>query len=1191
MATLEIHDGRNQVRRVRITRDNPVMFGSDPMCDVVLDGAGVQPFHGRIRWKSRRFKADASPEVPWIEVNGLQVKSKSIYQGDEIRVGDCRIFLLSLEDGPDHGEKTVIQQAPSVLERSKSQPSKPAGVDFHRMEMAPPSIEEPEPRPPAGPAREAPLKRTRYRRPGSSESPEEIPSGSSQSLGSLMRKTGTKSAELELDPGADRGRSGLAGRFGVTVPSFQRAPGDDRVLTSPMVIGLVVTFGVLVLFSVLLWGMIARANALRQFNVATEDMTAGDFPNAIRGFDHFLAANPDDRRADKARVLRALARVRQHTGNVGASWGNALQEARSMVQEVGSLEEYRDSSLDLAEDLRKAAEGLAERAGDLADPKILAEAESAVQLHRRVAGQAADSLIERSQVPRKLETARAAIRKSRDRAAALALMDSALKANRPDNAYLARDGLIRRHPDLARDKDVAAWLALANEQIRSAVAFDPSGRPGETVPRAEPLGPATSLVLRLESGKAPPGGPGQVAYALADGLVYGLDAASGAPRWQVPVGVASPFPPLAVAGDPASVLVVDARSDELIRLDGRNGGLIWRQTLEGAVADPPLVLGNQLFQPTVDGRLLQIDLASGALRGTLQLGRRLARTPVADESVQHLFLLADEDCLFVLGLDPLACVAVEYLGQAAGSVACPPARVGRFFVLPENHAIDQGRWRVYVVEEGGLKFRQVQEIPIGGWTRSTPASSGPLIWSCSDRGELMAFSVELFDAKGPAAPIARIAPGADLEGPAFGRARTDRDYWLASSRSGRFELDQERGRLSTIWSLGEAGPALGPIQGFDRVLVLTHQHDDGPGTALWGVDPASGQVRWRTVLGSAWPVGLAGSGSGDALTSIGTDGRPLSIGRDRLLRGGFVEQPLPKPGSFRLPPATSQRLEVDGATVIVPEPGASRVLIRSGSGEFRPVELPAPLATSALALGKNLLVPGLDGRVYLIDPKTGTSAADPYVPPFDRSRPIRWRAPVALDGGAVALADSEATLRRIAVDSTGRPRLSMTAELKLDSPLAADPASTGASILIATADGKLRSLASRDLGPQGSWTLEAPRLIGPVAVADHAFVADSAGNVVAFAPDGRRLWSSKLVDTIASGPPAILDQSAWFLGRDGSVRRFSMVDGSPQSTTALEILPAGGPLAAGPSLAIPVGLGSVRVLGSGGSESSGGPKP
>ena len=435
---------------------------------------------------------------------------------------------------------------------------------------------------------------------------------------------------------------------------------------SPLVTGLVVIFGLLVVFSFGLWVMISRANALRQYNIAVADMEGGNFLNAIKEFDHFLISNPTDHRAGKAKVLLALSKVRQHTGSTGASWGNALIEARSMVDEVGQLEEYRDSSVDLAEELRKTAEGLADRAADLADSKGLIEAESALKLHARVAGQAAESLIERSKIPVKLEKARFAIRKSKDRTEALASMDAALKGNQPGVAYSSRDVLVRRYPDLAADKEVASRLALANDQIQKAVSYDPSGRPGETEARPEPMGPPTSLVLRLEPGRPPSIANGPTAYALADGALYGLDAATGAPRWQVPVGLGSPFPPMAVAGDPTSVIVVDARSNELIRVDGRTGALIWRQELNGSVADPPLILGNQMFQATLDGRLLQIDLASGAIRGTLQLGRKLARMPVADDSVQHLYLLADEDCLFVLTLDPLACVAVEYLGHEAG---------------------------------------------------------------------------------------------------------------------------------------------------------------------------------------------------------------------------------------------------------------------------------------------------------------------------------------------------------------------------------------------------------------------------------------------------------------------------------------------------------------------------------------------
>ena len=1175
MATLEIHDGRNQVRRVRISREVPAMFGADPMCDIVLEGAGVKPFHGRIRWKTSRFKADAAPEVPWIEINGVQVKSKSLYQGDEIRVGACRIFLISLEEGPDHGEKTVVQDRPV-----SSGQGKPPAPEFHRMEMAPPSMEGPPPEF----LRETPLKRSKYRRPKDFDDVDDaLGNDDTRSfLKAAMSKAGESSASGAAVQVPDKSKRSK-GRAGGWMGSLERAPGDDRVLTSPMVIGLIVTFALLVGFSFGLWGMIGRANAYRQYNLAVEDMESGNFPAAIKEFDRFVESFPTDRRADKARVLRALGRVRQHTGTVGPSWGNALNQAKAMVEEVGQVEEYRDSSLDLAEEIRKAAEALADRAADLAEPKVLGEAEAAIALHARVAGQAAGSLLDRSKIPAKLAKARAAIRKSKDRAEALALMDAALKATRPGDAYASRDALVRRYADLAADPEVVRRVALANEQVRATVVLEPpSGSTAQTAPRPERLGPPTSLVLRLDPAR-PATANGAVALAEVDGMAYGLDAATGAPLWQVPVGLACPFPPVAIAGDPASWLAVDARSDELMRRSSRTGDLIWRQSLGVTVADPPLILGNQLFQPTTDGRLIQLDLATGAIRGTLVLGRDAPRTPVADEAAAHLYLLADSDCLFVLAFDPLRCVAVEYLGHDAGSVAAAPARAGRFYVVPENHAIDSGRWRVFVIDEAGTKLKPVQELPVGGWTTSTPASAGPVIWSSSDRGELVAYSIGGYDTKAPFTPIARVAPGTELEGPAFPRARTEREFWLASSRSGRLELDLERGKLTPTWTLREAGPALAPPQAFDRILVLTQQADSGPGAALWGVDANSGEVRWRTHLGTRWTIPPTASPTGDRLSTLGVDGREVAIGLDRLRSGGFVELPLPRAGYFRLPVSTSQRLDLGGGTtIIVPEPNGSKILVRVGTGEFRPVELPAPLASPVLALGPDLVIPGLDGRIYLVDPKTGASSADPYVPPFDRSRPIRWRRPVPVDGDAFVLADSEATLRRLAVDRTVRPRLATTAELKLDSPLAADPASTGASVLVVTQDGKVRSLASRDLGPQGSWPLEAPRLLGPVVVVEHAFVADSAGNVLAFALDGRRIWSIQLRDTIAAGPPAVLDRSAWFLGRDGSVQRYSLIDGAPQSATPLEVLPSGGPIAIGSALALPTGPGSLRLLDPGG---------
>ena len=129
-----------------------------------------------------------------------------------------------------------------------------------------------------------------------------------------------------------------------------RPPGQERVLSSPLVIGLVVAFVALVGLSVALKGVIDRTVASRLYNRAVENFDDGDYRNAIRQFGEFLAATgARDARASKARVLRALANVRQFTVSSAASWSHALEAEQAMFEGVRGEPAYRDSSTDLAD--------------------------------------------------------------------------------------------------------------------------------------------------------------------------------------------------------------------------------------------------------------------------------------------------------------------------------------------------------------------------------------------------------------------------------------------------------------------------------------------------------------------------------------------------------------------------------------------------------------------------------------------------------------------------------------------------------------------------------------------------------------------------------------------------------------------------------------------------------------------------
>jgi outer membrane protein assembly factor BamB len=1179
MATLEIHDGQGRVQFVELALDHPVLFGTSTACDVLLDGEGIRPVHGRIRWKKRKFRVEASPDAGFVLINGTKMTTGSVRQGDEITVGACRMFMLR-DDTEEH-------------EPGHSPPVPTADENRTRVMAAPMVPIEPQ----GGKQPHGSRSHSSSRRGSALENDDWM-----SSLRSQVRTQGTGGAAAAPLTRTARAAAAEAAAEPVEVsptkPSVSmrewiarikqiigaQAPGQERIASSPVVLGLVASLFVLVALGFWLWTIIASTIATQTLNHAIQDYDDGDYRTAIRAFSTFVESNSDDPRASKALVLRAMANVRQYASAEGGTWSSALTATREMVDEVGGLEEYRDVKADLAELVLKAGEGLADRARTSADAKALTEAESAVPLHAQIAGEPALAFLNKSRLPAKLSEARAAVRKAQVRSAALEAMDKAISESSASRVYDARDALVDAYADLAHDKELIARMTAANELIRRAVVVDPKHQAADRTARPDPLGPATSLVMRSsqEAASAEPD-PETIVFALADGFAYAIDGRAGAPLWHVPVGLASSFVPTIVPGEPTA-LAFDARHGDLCKLDARTGALLWRLALSEPVGDPPLVLGNQLVQVLPGGKLLLIALESGELQATVNLGRPLARTPVHDESGQHLYVFGRQDCLFVLARDPLSCVSVDYLGHLDGSIPCAPARLGRFLIVPENDTLVDSRWRILALSEDGVKVKPVQEIEVSGWTWSTPACAGSIVWSTGDKGGYEAFAVGDYGSKSPFRTVARLTADATASGPAFGLARSDRQLWVASGHAGRFELDAEHGKIEPKAPLAQPGPALSAVQSAGRLVVMTFQDQETSGVALWGIDAESGAVAWKTIVGAPWPTPLAAVAGTNDLAMIGRDGREIKITAEEVARGGFIVQAIPRPGDFSVPAGLRIGLEVDHKpiSVIVPRERSNELWVQDAAkpGSWRKVGLPAVPAADPIPWGRQILIPGLDSRAYLIDPVTGRSSAEPFVPKFDRDRQGTWTRPARLDNDSIVLADNGGRIARVALKTVPVARLVGEAERILDGRIIADPASTGHAVVVATADGKVRSLTARDLSPVGSWALDAPLASPPIGIGEHCFVMDRAGGVMAFGRDGQRIWSTKL-DSAVVGDPVVIDQLIWFLTQGGKLHVRNLSDGQEREQLTLGALPSGGVLMAGKQELVPAGRGTIRPVAAG----------
>ena len=219
-------------------------------------------------------------------------------------------------------------------------------------------------------------------------------------------------------------------------------------------------------------------------------------------------------------------------------------------------------------------------------------------------------------------------------------MDAALKEGAASRVYQARDDLVDQYADLAHDRELIARMTSANELIRKAVKVDTTKREAARKPSGGAARPADerSCCASRPEPASPAAAPESIVFALVEGFGYGIDAVAGAPLWQVPLGLASPFVPQAVPGE-AAAIAFDARSNELVRLDARTGRWPGVSSWANGSTDPPLVLGNQLVQVAALGEADDDRAGHWRAPGHVNLGRPLARTPVSDESGRHLYVL------------------------------------------------------------------------------------------------------------------------------------------------------------------------------------------------------------------------------------------------------------------------------------------------------------------------------------------------------------------------------------------------------------------------------------------------------------------------------------------------------------------------------------------------------------------------
>jgi outer membrane protein assembly factor BamB len=353
---------------------------------------------------------------------------------------------------------------------------------------------------------------------------------------------------------------------------------------------------------------------------------------------------------------------------------DAYQRLSQFLAEHHGEELPEESRADIRDTFYKLREQFTDWAREKRDLKLLAQAEKALGRAREFKG--GDEAAE--QAEQQIKEVKQSLR---IRGAELGLLDRLKKLTaRPtvESLRMAADLLReteRSRPDVRSDPEVIDRLNQLAAAHRRAIIYTPSPRPPSDAPREDSA--PSLLVAAPAEGKLgfKPWAKESPVLALARGVLYALRPSDGLVRWATRVGIDTTVLPVRIPAHqttPEIILVLSSDTNTLSALRANKGEPVWHRELTAPCLGRPSVVGNRLYLPCYNGRVDEIDTATGRLLGYYDLGQSLRLGAVYDEQSKLLYAPGDSFCVYALDLVNRECKAVLYSEHPSGSLRSEP---------------------------------------------------------------------------------------------------------------------------------------------------------------------------------------------------------------------------------------------------------------------------------------------------------------------------------------------------------------------------------------------------------------------------------------------------------------------------------------------------------------------------------------
>lgn len=1058
---------------------------------------------------------------------------------------------------------TVSPSAESSILGLIPLPEVPAEKSLKRPSKKPPQEEEiPTLVPVDASTKPSPSKEVRER----TEREEELASIS----GIVSASLDTSAEEASTAPSELRGKKG------------KRKRGKENEFDSPLLLlgggGLIV----LVLAGVIIGYLLSREDADAILAEAAEYYDGGSYTQAINQYDRFVTNFPRHPEFSTANVRLGMAKIWKATGDA-PPFSPALETTKQVLDEIEDEKEFESAKRDLSSRLPAIAQGLAEQAEQASDPEeiaqLVAESKEALALCNNtkfIPSTFRDDVVI-NEIMETLDRVERGQEQKAKLAEGLQNIQEAIDAQDTAQAYAIHKQLIEKNPGLLNDKSLAEKVREISAAEQGVVKFVAEDKAAETSPH--PSNMVAELTLAERRGPAA-SVEGRVAVRV-DGAVYVLNANDGKLLWRQFEGLAPNLSPVALPdGD---LLVVDARHNDLQRLEASTGKLIWRQSFEGPIL-PPVIAGNRLLVTEQSGKLHVLETASGQCLGYVQFGQPLPVAPVVAPRGKRIYVVGDQSSIYTLGSEDYTCLGVFFLGQESGSIAVPPVTVLNKVVVAENSGLETSYLHVLALTDDDRIGSSDTSRRLDGLVTTPLLVEGRRLVALTTLGQVTV--CEVGSGSGDDS-LTQLATRDAESGPPIARFGLlhKGHVWSAGNQLNKLAVLPTGNRLPVRDIDHDYGGDIFdyPLQTVGSVLFHVRRPRRQAGAIVAAMETESGKALWETQLA----VPLAGAPAVDPLgpriSAITASGAAYLL--DRQAMAQRVQDEAERLSSTTTLPPLSESADLGRGRLALSSSGANFIL------HFRPeaprnpltaVRLPSPLSCPPVAWEGAFVAPTRVGQVYLYDGETAKQIGSPFQPPLAADGEYDWATPAVYgsgDSSQLVLSDGVAKIYLLRRADQPEQNLQAETEAKVgDSPLATRLAVAGETACAGTRGGELVRFSLPGLERQPPVELGAAVVWGPFGLGDRLLLTTAKDELLSVDTAGQIVWRQPLTHGQPCGQPLADGDGALVLWRQGGLSRIANDDGTESAHLQLEQSTAAGPVAFGNRLILASSNGTLLVV-------------